>query len=86
MGYTLHVPTILFIDGFRVVIYVKDHTPPHVRIWSAEHQAIVYLNCPDGKPTLRVNYGFSDRQLRAVYRIIAQNLALLCRACEEIHV
>jgi hypothetical protein len=80
------VPTILFIDRFRVVIYVKDHTPPHVHIGSAEHQAIVYLNCPDGKPSLRVNYGFSNRQLHAVYLIVAQNLAFLCRAREEIHV
>ncbi len=51
--------TVLRVNGFRVVIYPNDHRPAHVHVISAEHEAVFNLNCPDGPPSLRENYGFS---------------------------
>ena len=80
------MPTVLKVDGFRVMIYTDDHEPAHVHVFKAGCQAVVLLHCPDGPPTLRQNEGFKDRELRSIYNIIQRNIRLLCAAWEEIHV
>jgi Domain of unknown function (DUF4160) len=79
------VPTILRIDGFRVVVYPNDHLPEHVHVIGADCEAVFELHCPDGPVTLRESYGFARRQLRRV--AVELNTALLevCSAWESIH-
>ncbi len=38
------VPTVLQIDGLRVVVYLNDHRPAHVHVVGAEGEAVFYLN------------------------------------------
>jgi hypothetical protein len=77
--------TVLRVDGFRVVIYPNDHRPAHVHVISAEHEAVLNLNCPDGPPELRENFGFSSSELGKITRLLADNLRKLCEAWSAIH-
>ena len=61
------MPTVLRLDGLRVVIYPNDHRPAHVHVTGAGGEAVFVLHCPDGPPTLRESSGFS---LQAVARIL----------------
>jgi hypothetical protein len=58
------LPTVLRIDGLRVVIYPNDHRPPHVHVFGAEGEAVFLLNCPDGPLDLRESLGFGATALR----------------------
>ncbi len=79
------MPTVLRLDGLRVVIYPNDHRPAHVHVTGAGSEAVFVLHCPDGPPTLRESSGFS---LQAVCRILdhlAAHLAALCLHWSGIH-
>lgn len=47
------MPTVLRIDGLRVVIYPNDHRPAHVHVIGRRCEALFFLRCPDGPPELR---------------------------------
>ena len=49
------MPTILRVDGLRVVIYPNDHMPEHVHVIGGGGEALFNLHCPDGPPVLREN-------------------------------
>ena len=79
------MPTIVRLDGLRVVIYPNDHPPEHVHVIGADCEAIFELNCPYGPVTLRESYGFSVRRLRSVMDQLNAALPKLCSAWESIH-
>jgi Domain of unknown function (DUF4160) len=79
------VPTILRLDGLRVVIYPNDHVPEHVHVIGADQEAVFQLHCPDGPVTLRESYGFTRRELRMVMVQLNAALAELCSAWRRIH-
>ena len=37
------MPTLLRINGFRVVIYTADHVPMHVHVISADGEAVIEI-------------------------------------------
>jgi Domain of unknown function (DUF4160) len=37
----LAMPTIAIVAGVRIIIYAKDHLPPHLRAKFAEHEAMI---------------------------------------------
>jgi hypothetical protein len=76
--------TVDRIDGLRVVIYPHDHRPAHVHILGDGCEAIFYLNCPEGLPELRENYGFSKSKLLGIKTRLAE-LPDLCAKWSEIH-
>ena len=80
------MPTLVNLDGYRIMIFTNDHEPPHVHVFKAECRAIVLLNCPTGPPTLRESEGFNKRELNKIYRIVSSKIKLLCLKWEEIHV
>ena len=77
--------TVLKFLSYRVVIYSNDHRPCHVHVMSAEHEAIFELNCPDGPPSLRENYGFRKATLNLIASHLQDDLADLCRQWRQIH-
>ena len=79
------MPTVLRIDGIRVVIYPNDHGPPHVHVIRNDDEAVFLLNCPGGTVELREAYGFRRRELTSIARVLDGHLALLCEAWREIH-
>jgi len=48
-------------------------------------EAVFNLNCPDGQPELRENYGFSQKELAKIVNGLAANLEQLCSAWRELH-
>ena len=79
------MPTVLRIDGLRVMIYPNDHRPAHVHVRGAGTEAIFILHCPNGPPTLRGSQGFSTADLNRVVVALARALAALCGEWEQIH-
>jgi hypothetical protein len=79
------MPTILRLDGLRVVIYPNDHIPEHVHVIGADREAVFELHCPDGPAALRESYRFTTRQLRRVMDLLNASLIELCSAWDDIH-
>lgn len=79
--------TVLRINGLRVVVYSHDHPQPHVHIESKDRTrtAVFYLNCPNGPPELRENYGFKLKTLNAVAAVLDDQLDYLCGEWRRIH-
>ena len=79
------MPTVLRIDGMRVVIYPNDHRPAHVHVTGAVGEAVFILNCPEGPPSLREVYGFSSQEITRIGNDLAAHLSALCGKWSEIH-
>lgn len=79
------MPTVLRLDGLRVAIYPHDHRPAHVHVFSADGEAVFFLNCPDGLPELRESKGFDTRRLGWVRDALAPHVADLCKRWGIIH-
>jgi Domain of unknown function (DUF4160) len=79
------MPTVLRLDGLRVVIYPNDHRPAHVHVIGGSCEAVFDLHCPNGPVELRENYGCSRQHLRRVAEGLAKHLSKLCRSWEQIH-
>ena len=79
------MPTVLRVDGLRVVIYPNDHRPAHVHVLGAGCEAVFDLNCLAGPVDLRENYGFSRREIRRIAGALMDRLGELCRAWGKIH-
>jgi hypothetical protein len=79
------MPTILSVDGYKVQIFTQDHLPPHVHVFARGCEAIVFLNCSQTSATLRENFRFNGREIKAIMRIVQAHQAALCEAWEDIH-
>ena len=79
------MPTVLRIEGLRVVVYPNDHRPAHMHVIGRGCEALFNLSCPAGPVELRENYGFSRREIARIHSALAGHLAELCAAWERIH-
>ena len=79
------MPSVLRLDGLRVVIDPNDHRPAHVHVSGADGEAVLTLYCPDGPPTLRESYGFNLPKVSRILNAIAVHLAELCKQWSNIH-
>jgi hypothetical protein len=79
------MPTVLRLDGLRVVVYPNDHRPAHVHVIGPGGEAAFILNCPDGPVSLRESFGFAGRVLRSVEAELNAALPRLCEVWETIH-
>lgn len=79
------MPTIMRIDGFRVVIWPNDHRPAHVHVKGAGGEGIFNLRCPDGPAELRESYGLKLADLNRIADALAIVIGVLCEKWDEIH-
>ena len=79
------MPTVGEIDGLRVVIYPNDHRPAHVHVIGSGCEAVFKLNCPEGPPDLRENYGFSAGELAVILAELGEHVGRLSAAWRAIH-
>lgn len=79
------MPTVLRLDGVRVVIYPNDHRPAHIHAVGRGCEAVFVLNCPAGPIDLRENYGFARREIARILGVLTNHLYELCRAWEQLH-
>jgi hypothetical protein len=59
------MPTVHRAGNLRFMIYLEDHGPPHVHVFSAGAEAKVLLAPPNGRPVLEWMRGFAQVVLRA---------------------
>jgi hypothetical protein len=79
------MPTIMRIDGLRVVIWPNDHRPAHVHVIGGGREAVFNLNCPDGPVRLRESFGFRLTRLNGVEAALMAELSALCAEWSRIH-
>src|SRR3546814_9759519 len=72
------MPTVLRIDGLRVVIYPNDHRPAHVHVKGADGEAVFILHCTDGPPELRESYGRSEEHTSELQSLMHISYAVFC--------
>lgn len=77
--------TVLSKFGLRITIYSNDHRPAHVHVIGRGFEAVFRLNCFDGPPELRENYGFSRKDLAKIAEELAACLAVLCNEWRRVH-
>ena len=75
------MPTVLRIDGLRVVIYPNDHPPAHVHVIGGGWVVVVNLI----RLELREAMGCSEPEARRVLRLIADHRDELMSAWRRIH-
>jgi hypothetical protein len=79
------MPTVLRFDGLRVTVYPNDHRPAHVHVIGSGAEAVFDLNCPNGPPSLRENFGFGRHQVTRIVRRLLIELTDLCGQWSRIH-
>ncbi len=83
------MPTVLRIAGFQVLIYTRDHFPPHVHIKQGDGVFVVYLNGEKGREPgvlwVREAHGLNRQTQRRALQIVTENLTLLLEQWSEIH-
>ena len=68
-GYSSDMATIVRQDGFEVMIYSRDHEPPHVHVWRAEAELVVNLNPIE----IRENNGMSPNDARKAITLVEEH-------------
>jgi len=76
------MPTLLRINGFRVVIYTADHEPMHVHVINAEGEAVIVIG---RKARLIRSGGMKDKSVQNALEIVQDNAGMLAEAWETIH-
>lgn len=79
------MPTVLRIEGLRVVIWPNDHRPAHVHVKGGGGEAVFNLHCLDGPPELRESYGFKLAEVNRIWDALVDALATLCAEWRTIH-
>jgi hypothetical protein len=79
------MPTVMRRDGWRFVIYVDDHVPPHVHVKTAGGQVKVSLPQPgECIQILRVS-GLATHEAMRAARLVEEHRERLLREWENIH-
>ncbi|GBQ11318.1 MULTISPECIES: DUF4160 domain-containing protein [Acetobacteraceae] len=76
------MPTLLRINGFRVVIYTADHVPMHVHVISADGEAVIEIG---RKARLIRAGGMKDKVIQEALVIVQDHAEMLAEAWETIH-
>ena len=79
------MPTVLLVDGFRVIIWPNDHAPPHVHVFSAEAQATIERGDVGRHPRLRENLRMKPAILAKALQVVFEHQAMLMQKWREIH-
>jgi len=75
------VPTVLRINGWRVVIYPNDHLPAHVHVHGPGWIVVVNL----AGPAVRDVISCDEHQARRVLRLVADHHEALIGAWRRFH-
>ncbi len=79
------MPSVDTVEGLRVVIYSNDHRPAHVHVIGNGCEVVFKLNCPEGPPELRENYGFAAAKLSKINTALTSRVVVLCAEWRRIH-
>ena len=77
--------TVVRIGRLRVMVYSRDHPPPHVHVVAPRGQAKVLVDGPEGHPRLVWNLGLSRRELAQALAVIEDHRALILAEWKRVH-
>ncbi|MFO1392270.1 MAG: DUF4160 domain-containing protein [Steroidobacteraceae bacterium] len=77
--------TVLRIGKLRVMIYSRDHPPPHVHVVRAQGNAKILVDGPGGFPRLEWNLGLSRRDLAMALAAVADHRERILVERKRIH-
>jgi hypothetical protein len=75
------MPTILRIDGWRIVVYPNDHPPAHVHVLGPGWVVVVNLLVP----AVRDVIGCNESQALKVLRRVSEHRVALLGAWRNMH-
>jgi hypothetical protein len=75
------MPTVLRINGWRVVVYLNDHPPAHVHVLGPGWMVVIDVIRLDAREVI----GCEERDARQVLRVIAEHQAALLEAWRRMH-
>ena len=75
------MPTVLRIDGMRVVIYPNDHPPAHVHVLGPGWVLVINLIGPE----VREAIGCDEREAARVLRLVSGHREALMDAWRRFH-
>ncbi len=73
------MPTIALVAGVRIIIYPKDHLPPHLHAILAEHEAMISIVTGD-----LLEGSLPRAKLRAVQKWLAAHREEVAHVWQEI--
>ena len=76
--------TIDRLSGFRVVIYVEDHPPPHVHV-QGDGEVKIHLVGSDGEPEIVKNRNMKLRDASRALRLVQENQLAYLRLWKTMH-
>lgn len=76
--------TIFRESGLKFVIYLDDHPPAHVHVFS-DGSAKIALGAEGGAPEVVRTRGMKTSQLKKALRIVIEHRAALMEKWEEFH-
>lgn len=79
------MPTIININGYRVIIWPDDHAPPHVHIFKGDGEMKISIGNNGELPRLITIHHLSKQEVRQAFEIVAENQNVLLTAWEKIH-
>ncbi len=79
------MPTVLRKYGFRVMIYVDDHEPPHVHAWKDDAEVVVTLAAHGERPWIREHHGATRKVQLAALSVVAEHNYFLLSEWRRIH-
>jgi hypothetical protein len=80
LGYVVSMPTVIYIDGFRIMVLTQDHPPAHVHVSKAGRKAKIYLG------TWEVEGATMDaRDLARTMDIVRRHEGQLMEVWRQIH-
>lgn len=81
------MPTVLRVDGFRVVIYAppREHPPPHVHVFGDGGEVEVGIPVAGGDPPVRRAVGVRDAVAWKACRLVAQHSEFLFSMWRQLH-
>lgn len=78
------MPTVLRVQGFKILIYFDDHDPAHVHVLSGEGSVKIALGDRTVKPSILEYQGKRNNATRAL-QIVNSNQQKLINYWEDIH-
>jgi hypothetical protein len=74
--------TVLLKDGFRFAFFTNDHTPPHVHVFKAGGELVVFIGTP--LQIVQV-YKMKKTDVRRAMKILLDNQEFFVLKWKEIH-
>lgn len=75
------MPTVLRVDGLRIVIYPNDHPPAHVHVLGPGWVVVINLLGLEVRETI----GCDEREARRALRLVARHTETLMDAWRGFH-